>query len=259
MIINTDIFKEEQPEITLTKDGKPRKRRPKKSIQYFTLETQQAILDYRIEKSQAKRNEIFNERIYYAFYKLAENIIHTFKFYYTEVDNIDELKHEVIAFLLEKLHLYDESKGKAYSYFGTIAKRYLIVYNNNNYKRLKDKAAVEEVDEDKTITNNLILNQKDDLEDTSFIDLFIKHIDENLLEIFPKDQDARVGDAILELFKRRENIDIFNKKMLFIYIKEITDAPTPVITKVIKVLKGIYREMLNKYLEEGSEINIFAP
>lgn len=253
-----DIFKAEEIEVTLTKDGKVRKRRPKKSIDYFTLETQQAILDYRKETSQAKRNKIFNEKIYYAFYKLAENIIHTFKFYYTEVDNIDELKHEVIAFLLEKLHLYDQSKGKAYSYFGTIAKRYLIVYNNNNYKRLKGKAPVEDVETDKTITNELILNQSDGLETSTFIDLFIQRVDDELLELFPKPQEARVGDAILELFKRRENIDIFNKKALFIYIKEITDAPTPVITKVIKILKEIYREMLNRYLEEGTKIDIFS-
>jgi hypothetical protein len=256
--MSEDIFKPEEIEVTLTKDGKVRKRRPKKSIDYFTLDTQQAILDYRKETSQAKRNEIFNEKIHYAFYKLAENIIHTFKFYYTEVDNIDELKHEVIAFLLEKLHLYDQTKGKAYSYFGTIAKRYLIVYNNNNYKRLKGKAPVDDVETDKTITNELLLSRPDDLESISFIELFIQRIDEDLLELFPKPQEARVGDAILELFKRRENIDIFNKKALFIYIKEITDAPTPVITKVIKVLKEIYRDMLNKYLEQGTKVDIFS-
>ena len=110
-----DLFKVDELGVGLTKDGKVRKRRPKKSIDYFTLDTQQAIIEYRLETSTAKRNKIFNERIYYAFYKLAENIIHTFKFYYTEVDNINELKHEVIAFLLEKLHLYDDTKGKAYS------------------------------------------------------------------------------------------------------------------------------------------------
>ena len=253
-----DIFKVEEAEVTLTKDGKVRKRRPKKSIDYFTLDTQQAILDYRLETSPAIRNKIFNEKIYYAFYKLAENIIHTFKFYYTEVDNINELKHEVIAFLLEKLHLYNQDKGKAYSYFGTIAKRYLLVYNNNNYKRLKGKATVEEVDTDKTITNELLLTQPDHFEEVNFIDLYIKEVDNNLLDLFPKPQEARVGDAILELFKRRENIDIFNKKALFIYIKEITDAPTPVITKVIKVLKEIYKEMHNQYLEEGTEIDIYS-
>jgi hypothetical protein len=114
------------------------------------------------------------------------------------------------------------------------------------------------VDEDKRITNSLILEQTDDLQTMSFFDIFVTHVDENLLTIFPKAQEARVGDAIVALCKRKEHIDIFNKKALFIYIKEITDASTPTITKVIKVLKGIYKEMLNKYLEEGTEYNIFA-
>ena len=257
-MITEDEFKIEEAKVTYTKDGKVRKRRPKKSIDYFTLETQEAILSYRLETSQTKRDKIFNEKIHYAFYKLAENIIHTFKFYYTEVNSVEELKHEVIAFLLGKLHLYDESKGKAYSYFGTIAKRYLIVYNNNNYKRLKGKASVEAIEEDKTITNQLLLQSTSDLESVNFVDIFIKKVDENLLELFPKPQEAKVGDAILELFKRRENIDIFNKKALYIYIKEITDAPTPTITKVIKVFKEIYKDMLNKYLEEGTELDILA-
>ena len=253
-----DILEKEEVVVELTKDGKPRKRRPKKPIIYFTEDTQKAILEYRKEVDQAKRNQIFNEKIYYAFYKLAENIIHTFKFYYTEVDNIDQLKHEVIAFLLEKLHLYDDSKGKAYSYFGTIAKRYLIVYNNNNYKRLKSRAEVSDVDEDKTITGKLIRSQEGGVVYETFMDRYVKHVDANLLTIFPKNQEARVGDAILELFKRRENLEIFNKKALFIYIKEITDAPTPVITKVNKTLKAIYKEMLNEYLENGSVDDVFA-
>jgi len=254
----TELFKEDTG-IGFTKDGKPRKRRPKKSIEYFTLDTQAAIIAYQTETDPISRNKLFNDRIYHAFYKLAENIIHTFKFYYTEVDTMEELKHEVIAFLLEKLHLYDETKGKAYSYFGTIAKRYLIVYNNANYKRLKDRAAVEEVDEDKVILNTLMLEQSKELETNSFVDIYVKFVDENLLELFPKAQEARVGDAVLELFKKRDNIDVFNKKMLFIYIREITDAPTPVITKVIKILKKIYQEMLNTYLEEGVEFDIFTP
>lgn len=253
-----ETLEKEEIVVELTKDGKPRKRRPKKPIIYFTEETQKAILEYRVETNQAIRNRIFNEKIYYAFYKLAENIIHTFKFYYTEVDNIDELKHEVIAFLLEKLHLYDESKGKAYSYFGTIAKRYLIVYNNNNYKKLKSRAEVMEVDDDKTITGNLVRNQNGEIVYETFIDQYIKYIDDNLLTIFPKKQEAGVGDAIIELFKRRENLKIFNKKALFIYIKEITDAPTPVITKVNKTLKAIYKKMLNEYLENGTKDDIFA-
>ena len=115
---------------------------------YFTQETEDAIIEFLNTTDQAKRNKIYNEKIRYAFYKLSENIIHTFKFYYTDINTIEELKHEVVTFLLEKLHLYAQGKGKAYSYFGTIAKRYLIIYNNNNYKKLQKHAEMDEIEED---------------------------------------------------------------------------------------------------------------
>ena len=122
--------------IALTKRGQPRRRKPKEPRVYFTQETEDSIIKYLASDNQSFRNKIYREEIEYAFYKLAENIIHTFKFYYTDSDTIEDLKHEVVTFLLEKLHLYDQSKGKAYSYFGTIAKRYLIIYNNNNYGQI---------------------------------------------------------------------------------------------------------------------------
>jgi hypothetical protein len=242
-----ELLKEET--VALTKRGTVRKRKPKESIQYFTSDTEEAILEYLRTKNPAKRNEIFNSRINYAFHKLAENIIHTFKFYYTEVNTIDELKHEVVAFLLEKLHLYKQDKGKAYSYFGTIAKRYLILYNNANYKKLKEKADVEAIDEDKTIFIDLVNEEHNNLPINKFINLFIIHVDKNLWNYFPKEEDARTADAVMELFRKRENLDIFNKKGIYIYIREMTDQSTPQITKVIKKLKIIYKTQLSQYLE----------
>ena len=100
-----DIFAEDDV-IALTKRGLPRKRKPKEPRIYFTQDTEDAIVEYLITTDIAERNRIYNDRIKYGFYKLAENIIHTFKFYYTDTDTIEELKHEVITFLLEKLHLY---------------------------------------------------------------------------------------------------------------------------------------------------------
>ena len=246
-----DLFKVDELGVGLTKDGKVRKRRPKKSIDYFTLDTQQAIIEYRLETSTAKRNKIFNERIYYAFYKLAENIIHTFKFYYTEVDNINELKHEVIAFLLEKLHLYDDTKGKAYSYFGTIAKRYLIIYNNNNYKKLQERADVEEIDEDKNIMYETVREAEEQADPNTFIDQYIRYIDKHLSTLFPKSQDAKTADAIIELFRKRETLEIFNKKALYIYIRQMTDTTTPQITKVTKKLDILRTRLYNEYYQHG--------
>ena len=240
-------------EVLLTKKGTVRKRKPKKANVYFTQDTEDAILEYLKARSPKKRNKIFNERINYAFHKLTENIIHTFKFYYTEVDTIPELQHEVVAFLLEKLHLYDQTKGKAFSYFGTIAKRYLILYNNANYKKLKDKAPVDAIDEDKSILVDLVNKyENNEVDKTSnFLKQFTRFVDINLTILFPKQNDARIADAINELFKKSENLDIFNKKALYIYIKEMTDASTPQITKIIKRLKLIYVRKYNEFYEHG--------
>ena len=245
-----DLISPPEEEVLLTKKGTIRKRKPKKSILYFTSDTEEAIIEYLASKNQDHRNHIFDQRIDYAFHKLAENIIHTFKFYYTDVDTINELKHEVVAFLLEKLHLYDQSKGKAYSYFGTIAKRYLILSNQKNYKKRIDTAPIETLEEDE--------RHSYEMEDTqpierlsAYIDKFAEHCTENIFEIFPKEEDAQIADAILELFRKRENLDIFNKKALYIYIREIIDVKTPKITKIANVLYEIFKKGYVFYLDHG--------
>jgi len=234
----------------LTKSGKPRKRKPKTKNNYFTKETEEAILKYRSCHDAYERNRIYNEEIHYGFYKLVENIIHTFKFYYTEVDNIEDLKYEVISFLLQKLDLYNQSKGKAYSYFGTIAKRYLIIYNQKNYKKFLSKTEIKnEVESEENIMNSMIDSHEPELDKLDVVEMFVKHVDDNLLDLFTKEDELKVADAILEIFKKRENIDIFNKRAVFIYVREMTDAESNTITNVIKKLKVIYKDILNDYLE----------
>jgi hypothetical protein len=245
---------QEETEVQYTKKGTVRKRKPKTKIQYFTQDTEDAIIEYLLTTDQHTRNKIYNERIKYAFLKLTENIIRTFKFYYTEVETIAELQHEVISFLLEKLHLYNQSKGKAYSYFGTIAKRYLILYNNKNYEKLKNKAEVTDIDEDKTITLDIINNidlDNDLMGKNYFINKFIQYVDLHLTKIFSDKEDIKTADAIISLFKYRENLDIFNKKAIYIYIREQTNQDTPQITKVMKGLKKVYKRLSNQYLDLG--------
>jgi len=237
--------------VALTKRGQPRKRKPKEPRVYFTSDTEEAIIEYLGSDNQDFRNRVYKDRIEYAFYKLAENIIHTFKFYYTDSDTIEELKHEVVTFLLEKLHLYDQSKGKAYSYFGTIAKRYLIIYNNNNYKKLQERADVEEIDEDKNIMYETVREAEEQSDPNTFIDQYIRYIDKHLGTLFPKNQDAKTADAIIELFRKRETLEIFNKKALYIYIREMTDTTTPQITKVTKKLDTLRTRLYNEYYQHG--------
>jgi hypothetical protein len=226
-------------------------KKKKKGVQYFTQDTEDAIVLYNHTDDSEKRSNIYRERIHYGFFKLTENIIHTFKFYYTEVDNIEDLQHEVITFLLSKIHLYDQSKGaKAYSYFGTIAKRYLILSNQKNYKKRVDTAPIETLEEDENHSYNIDSDNYDERL-SQFIDHYTEYCTQNIFEIFPKEYDAQIADAILELFRKRENLDIFNKKALYIYIREQVDVKTPKITKIANQLYDIFKENYVFYLEHG--------
>ncbi len=249
---NVGVNTTDETNIALTKKGTVRKRKPKKSQIYFTQDTEDAIVEYNNSSDFILRNKLFNEKINYPLHKLAENIIHTFKFYYTEVENIKELKHEVVTVLLSKLHLYQKELGKAYSYFGTIAKRYLIIYNTKNYEKKKARAEPNEVDKDNTIYNNLILESTiKELELDKFINQFTKYIYLNIFEFFPKIIEAQIVDAILQVLLSREKLEIFNKKAIYIYIRNISDASTPQITKVIKKLRYYYKVLYNEYYKNG--------
>jgi DNA-directed RNA polymerase specialized sigma24 family protein len=226
-------------------------KKKKKGVQYFTQDTENAIVLYNNTLDPEERSNIYRERIHYGFFKLTENIIHTFKFYYTEVDNIEDLQHEVITFLLSKIHLYDQSKGaKAYSYFGTIAKRYLILSNQKNYKKRVVTAPIEILEEDEN--HSYTIDDSPYNERLSkYIDKFTEHCTQHIFEIFPKEYDAQIADAILELFRKREHLDIFNKKALYIYIREQVDVKTPKITKIANQLYSIFKENYIFYLENG--------
>ena len=223
----------------------------KKKTQYFTQDTEDAIVEYNNTTDFELKDKIYREDIHYAFFKLTENIIHTFKFYYTEVDNIQDLQHEVITFLLSKIHLFNPERGaKAFSYFGTIAKRYLIITNTKNYKKRVDKAPIEEIESNEQFSYRIDEGSSHD-KLSNFIDEYIVYCTTNIYTLFPKETDAQIADAILELFRKRENIDVFNKKALYIYIREIIDAKTPKITKIANKLYDIFKQHYYFYLENG--------
>lgn len=244
-----EITHEEQ--VLLTKKGTVRKRKPKKSNDYFTEDTQKAILEYRLSDNDLKRNRIYNERIHYAFYKLVENIIHSFKFYHLDTNSIEDLKYEVISFLLQKLHLYKEENGKAYSYFGTAVKRYLINYNKNNYKSKVAKAEIQEIDnDDKTIDALIYTEHVGQVEIDKLFNKYVETLKRDLFEIFQSPSELKTAAAIIQVFERRKNVDISNKKLMYIYVKEMVDVQTNTITKVIKKMKVVYKSVLNEYLQE---------
>ena len=229
--------------------AKARRGRPRKRKMYFTNETEMAIIAYNKETSDVLKNKVFNEFIYYPFQKLSENIIHTFKFYYFD-GGTREVQQEVIAFLIEKMGKFVEGKGKAFSYFGQIAKNYLIQNNNKNYKDLKNKAPISVIDFQRDLGAEQALQEKRDGLDV-FMEGFIVYYGKMVDEKFKSQRDKKIAHAVLRLFEDRKNIEIFNKKALYIMIREMTNTKTQHITKVVNVIKADFKELYNKF-ENGA-------
>ena len=223
--------------------------RKKKSKQYFTLDTEEAIIAYNKSTSQREKNDLYKTRIQYPFEKLAENILNTFKFSYFDVSK-EDVQMEVISNLIEKIHMFQEGKGKAFSYFSIVAKNYLILKNNGNYKRFKKTSLLSEMPESWNPENDFKQTQFGE-ELNEFKELMLKYWDINLTRVFTKKRDIQIADAVLELFRRSANIENFNKKHLYLLIREMTDCKTHYITKVVNEMKKHQTKMLNDYFDKG--------
>ena len=228
----------------------PRKAKKGSTRYYFTDDTEKAIIRHNKETRPHMRERIYNEHIRTPFEKLAENIIHTFKFYYFDVPS-EDVKHEVVSFLYMNMHKFTEGKGKAFSYFSIVAKNYLILHNNNNYKKMKQTDSEEVTDYKRDPISeasraDLLTAKKE------YLDLFVEYWDNNLTTVFKRKQDMDVANAVLYLMEHRENIDNFNKKALYIIIREMTDSNTQHITRVVNVMKKHHFNLQKNYLTTGS-------
>lgn len=220
----------------------------KKQNVYFTQDTEDAIVAYNKCEDPIERNIIYTKKIHPAFYKLAEIMIHRFKFYNFDVPH-EDVKHEVIAFLHEKIGKYDETTGfKAFSYFSIVAKNYLIAENNKNYYQYKKRNTLESIDSERNIVNEQIRSDFID-EQKDFIDLFVEITEKYLPLLFTKNRDVQVADSVLYLFRTRENIENYNKKALYILIRERTGIKTQHITNVINKIRDIYFKLYREYTD----------
>jgi len=223
------------------------KRSPKKPNVYFTKDTENAIVLYNEMEDEFEKNILYTKKIHPAFYKLAEIMIHRFKFYNFDVSH-EDVKHEVISFLHEKITKYKAENGKAFSYFSIVAKNYLIAENNKNYYHFKRSQDIGAIDLERNVVNEKI--RADMVEEKKdFIDLFVQVVEANLSLFFPKNRDIQVADAILYLFKSRENIENYNKKAIYILVRERTGVSSHYITSVISRIKIIYSKLYQKYLD----------
>jgi hypothetical protein len=219
--------------------------RARKSKVYFTKITDVAISAYNKTENQTTRERVYRRFIYPAFMKLAENIINKMKPDYID-SSFEDLQTDLVTYLTARLDKFNPENGKAYSYYTRTSFNYIIAENQKGYAKVKSNAMEIDIDDRRNIMTEI---HNSDMRETLeyFMDAYIEHCYDNLNYIFTNPTDIHVADSILHIFETRENIENFNKKALYIYIRERTGLETTNITKVIKVLKNIYETKFKEY------------
>ena len=213
----------------------PRKRTKR---QYFTKIHEDAIVKYCLSKDRYEKEKLYAELIHPAFDELVDKIVFTYKF--TNLPNIDFLREECKAWLVTILDKYDPSKGsKAFSYFSVVTKNWFIHKVKKTTKRLKTETNLDhqQMNEDILVSDNPYEVGREKNE-------FINHFRENLDEWYDeteKENEIKVINAIKVLFEHSNDIEIFNKKAIYLYMREITDLNTKQIATVLTKLKVKYR------------------
>lgn len=229
-----------------------RSKRKKRKKPYFSSEVEEAIIEYnKPETTYERKCIIYKKYIYPALDKLVENIIHTNKYYNFEVC-YEDTKHEVVAKLTEKIPKFSPGRGKAFSFFDRSCRNYLISYNQRVYKKSIKGEDLSYVDAERDLDQEH--NRNEYIEKLSdFMDLWIDFVEENLFDMFDESVYASIADSIITLFKERGNLDFFNKKALYILIKERSRvSDTSLITHVVNILKEDFYKNYYEFINSNA-------
>ena len=217
---------------------------------YFTKDTEMYIIKYNKEEDQNQRNHIYETHIKNAFEKLVENVFNTFKFTYFDNSPI-EIQKETVAHLVSNMNKFEEGKGKAFSYFSIVAKNYLIFHNNGNYKKYNQHVNIADTPSESSVCLQTVDAHHKEVETNEFLKLMVDYWEKNVGRIFTKQRDLNIANAVIELFRNCNRIDAFNKKALYLYIREISSCKTQQITKVINKMKSYQKVIAQSYLDRG--------
>lgn len=217
------------------------------SKKYFTKQTQESIVEYCETDSRDEKERLYIDSIKPAFDELIEKIVFTYNF--GHLADLDGLKHECKLYLISILSNFDPEKGsKAFSYFTIVTKNWFSYKCKKQNKKKYTEVQIEEVTKDyhneKTITYNKYIQTREEYE------LWM-----NLLQNFDvwkryyKGNDLKVLYSIETLFNNIENIEIFNKKAVYLYMREITGLNTKQITNSLKKIRQKYHEFKKSWNE----------
>ena len=216
-------------------------------MKYWGEDQEAAVIAFNTNEDIDKKHQVFIKVIDPAFRKLVENIYYTYNFNKILWDR-EQIEHEVMAHLYEKLGKFDVTKNKkSFSYFGTITKNWMIQRCNAD----KNKRFIDDDNQD-MIVQNISISEYEEKKiihhNEDFINEIIKDFDDwDAKANYTKD-DFAVLEIVNDILKNYERFNIYNKKQLYVYIREATDLPSRKITKSLKKIKINYGDVRNSFI-----------
>lgn len=216
---------------------------------YFGEEEEQAVLDYQ-DADEEERSKIFENRLNDPFEEMIQQIVYTYKF--ADLPNVDQLQEECKSHLITILPKYKrEYDTKAFSYFTISVRNWF--YGKTKKRRKKLTSEVTYADIPKHYESELVIEHE--YEKTRIQKEYVEAIKEEI-DTWDKGRRGRllgkndllVVKSLKDMLDRTENIDIFNKKGLYVYIRENTDLNTKQITRSINKLRPRYQKFNKKWL-----------
>ena len=239
----------------MTEQKKPIRRRRKRTKRlYFTEVHEKAILEYCSSRDKKKREELYRGLIQPAMNEMVDKIVFTYKF--TTLPNIDELRDECKIWLTTILEKFDPSKGsKAFSYFSVITKNWFIhkvkKHSQQRQREIQYDYIPRTIEERYLSTYN---PYESDLEQKQFWEALWVEM-EKWGKIPMKPTEERVYKAVKILMEQSEDIEIFNKKAIYLYLRELTGLNTKQVVNNLNKLRSRYRSFKTDW-DEGKITHI---
>lgn len=204
---------------------KVKKKRKKRN--YFTLETQEKIVEYQNCNVKNIRDEIYVEHIMPAFTELVNSLVAVYKFKASNED-ISHLKNDCSTFLFETLYKWNPDKGtKAFSYFNVVAKNWLTINSRRLMKNAKRNISIDcseslTIADKRTLSKVSIELSPEDMESKNNRPATIIEMFSYIEKLLKRERDVKCVKALIHLFENIDNLDYLNKRAVFVYLREIS-------------------------------------
>lgn len=217
---------------------------------YFTEVHDKAIVEYASTEDREKREELYRELIQPAFNEMVDKIVFTYKF--TSLPNIDDYKNECKVWLTTILDKFDKDKGsKAFSYFSVITKNWFIHKVKKTAKQNKREILHEDITKESDLQNISVENPYDGLREEQEFWQSLWYEINGWRELNLKDNEKKVLDAVCILLSNPDNIEIFNKKAIYFYLREITGLNTKQVVNNLNKIRQKYKTFKKEW-DEGN-------